>query len=144
MNPRTRAFTMGLTLRGVTILALLVDAAVHLHLAAGYQLSAPSGVGAGNVFRLEGAVAVAAAIFVLLRGTPSSYAVAFLVTLSALGAVVLYRYVDVPQIGPLPGMYEPIWFFEKSLSAVAEAVAVVTAGAMLSMSWLPRRGRRVL
>ena len=42
-------------------------------------------------------------------------------------AVVLYRYVDVPALGPLPAMYEPVWFTEKSLSAVAEAVAAIAA-----------------
>lgn len=117
-----------LALRGVTALALLVDAVVHIRLAPGYQLSAPSGVGAGNLFRLEAAVALAAAVFVLVRGTRTAYVSAFLVALSALGAVLLYRYVNVPMLGPLPAMYEPVWFLEKSLSAVAEAIAVVAAG----------------
>jgi hypothetical protein len=116
-------------LRGVTALALLVDAVVHIHLAPGYQLSAPGGIGAGNLFRIEAAVAVAVALLVVLRPTRTSYAAAFLVGLSALGAVLLYRYVNVPAFGPLPAMYEPVWFFEKSMSAVAEAVAVVVAGA---------------
>ncbi len=120
-----------LALRGVTALALLVDAVVHIRLAPGYQLSAPDGIGAGNLFRLEAAVALAAAIFVVLRGTRASYAATFLVALSALGAVLLYRYVNVPALGPLPAMYEPVWFFEKTLSAVAEAIAVLVAGAAL-------------
>lgn len=118
-----------LALRGVTALALLVDAVVHIRLAPGYQLSAPDGIGAGNLFRLEAAVALVAALFVVLRGTRTSYAAAFLVALSALGAVLLYRYVNVPALGPLPAMYEPVWFLEKTLSAVAEALAVVVAGA---------------
>ena len=120
-----------LVVRGLVALALLVDAAVHLHLAPGYQLSAPSGIGAGNLFRLEAAVALAAAALVLVRGNRTSYAVALLVGLSALGAVLLYRYVDVPALGPLPAMYEPLWSTEKVLSAVAEAVAAVAAAAML-------------
>jgi hypothetical protein len=42
------------------------------------------------------------------------------------GAVLLYRYVDVGAIGPVPNMYEPVWFTLKTRSAVAEgAVAVV-------------------
>ena len=72
-----------LVVRGLVALALLVDAVVHLHLAPGYQLSAPSGVGAGNLFRLESAVALAAAALVLVRGNRPSYAAAFLVGLSA-------------------------------------------------------------
>ena len=123
-----------LVLRTVTVLALLVDALVHLHLAPGYQLSAPGGIGAGTLFRLEAAVALAAAVWVLVRGTRTSYAAAFLVAVSALGAVLLYRYVNVPMLGPLPSMYEPVWFAEKAYSAVAEAIAAVVAGvAVLSM-----------
>ena len=120
-----------LVVRGLVALALLVDAVVHLHLAPGYQLSAPSGIGAGNLFRLEAAVALAAAVLVLVRGNRTSYAAAFLVGLSALGAVLLYRYVNVPALGPLPAMYEPLWSTEKILSAVAEAFAAVLAAAML-------------
>jgi len=132
-----------LALRGVTALALLVDAVVHIRLAPGYQLSAPSGIGAGNLFRLEAAVALAAAVFVLARGTRTAYVSAFLVALSALGAVLLYRYVNVPMLGPLPAMYEPVWFPEKSLSAVAEAIAVVVAGVgVLSASPFSAQPRR--
>ena len=127
----THASPTQLTLRGAIALALLVDVVVHLHLAPGYQLSAPGGIGAGNLFRIEAAVALVAAVFVVVRGSRASYAAAFLVALSALGAVLLYRYVNVPMFGPLPAMYEPVWFPQKSLSAVAEAIAAVLAGAAL-------------
>jgi hypothetical protein len=50
-----------------------------------------------------------------------------LVAGSAFIAVLLYRYVNVPAIGPIPAMYEPVWFFEKSLSAVAEGLGAVLA-----------------
>jgi len=51
---------------------------------------------------------------------------AFFVAASALGAVLLYRYVDVGTIGPLPDMYEPTWEVPgKSLSAYAEGGAAV-------------------
>ena len=128
---RPRPSPAGLAPRALIALALLADALVHLHLAPGYQLSAPSGIGAGNLFRLEAGVALAAAVLVLVRGNRTSYAVAFVIGLSAVGAVLLYRYVNVPALGPLPSMYEPAWFPEKALSAVAEAVAAIVAGAML-------------
>jgi len=51
---------------------------------------------------------------------------AFIVTASAVGAVLLYRYVDVETIGPLPNMYEPTWEVPgKPLSAYAEGGAAV-------------------
>lgn len=114
-------------LRGLVAVALIVDAVVHLRLASDYQLAASSGIGAGNLFRIEAAAATLAAGYVLLRGSRPAYLFAFSVAFSALVAVVLYRYVEVPQIGPLPAMYEPVWFFEKNLSAIAEAVGAAAA-----------------
>lgn len=126
-------------LRSLVSSALVVDAVVHLRLASDYQLAAPSGIGGGNMFRIEAVVAIVAAVYVLVRGSRTAYVVAFSVAFSALVAVILYRYVDVPQIGPVPAMYEPVWFFEKSLSAVAEGIGAIAAVAgVLSTS---RRGR---
>lgn len=115
-------------LRTMAILGLGIDAVVHLRLASDYQLAVPGGIGGGNVFRIEAVAALLAAVFLLVRASRTAYLVAFIVALSALAAVVLYRYVDVAQVGPLPAMYEPVWFFEKNLSAVAEAVAAAAAG----------------
>ena len=78
-----------------------------------------------------------AGLYVLLRGSRAAYAVAFAVALSAFVAVVAYRYVNIPAFGPFPAMYEPIWFFEKSVSAVAEG-----AGAVLAAIGFVRAGRR--
>lgn len=113
--------------RVLTAAGLVVDAVVHLQLAAGYQLAAPGGIGQGNLFRIEAAVAILVALWVLIRPNTVAYAVAFVVAASALGAVLLYRYVDVPALGPIPSMYEPVWFAKKTLTAVAEAVSVVAA-----------------
>ena len=66
-------------------------------------------------------------IGVLVRPGRLSSAAAFLVAVGALAAVLLYRYVDVPASGPIPSMYEPLWFPEKTLSTVAEAVATLAA-----------------
>jgi hypothetical protein len=65
--------------------------------------------------------------FVLVRRSRIAFSVAAGVGLAGLVAVVVYRYFQVPAIGPIPSMYEPIWFFSKSLSAVAEAVVAVLA-----------------
>ncbi|MFF2029142.1 hypothetical protein [Arthrobacter sp. NPDC058192] len=127
----------GMTLRILTAGALFIDAAVHLHLAPVYQAGNPAGIGQGNLFLLEAAAAVLAGLFVLLRGSRVAYGVAFLVALSAFIAVVLYRYVDIPAFGPFPAMYEPVWFFEKTVSAVAEG-----AGAVLAAVGFARAARR--
>jgi hypothetical protein len=43
----------------------------------------------------------------------------------------MYRYVDVGGFGPLPDMYDPTWYPEKNLSAVAEAAAALAALCLL-------------
>jgi hypothetical protein len=123
-----RSVAVGWALRVLVAVALVIDAVIHLRLAPTYQFAATDGIGMGNLFRLEAVVAIAAAVFVLARGSRAAYALAFLVAASAFAAVVLYRYIDVPAFGPLPSMYEPVWFFEKSLSAAAEGVGAVLAG----------------
>ena len=123
-----RVVAIEVVLRLVVALGLVVDAVVHLRLASGYQLAQPGGIGEGNLFRIEAVVALLAAAYVLVRGTRLAFTVAALVGLGGLAVVVLYRYVQVPAVGPFPSMYEPVWFFSKSLSAVAEGVAGVLAG----------------
>lgn len=132
---------LALTLRVLVAAALATDAVVHLMLADNYQLAAPGGIGAGNLFRIEAAVAILAALYVLVWGSRLAYALAFLVALSVFAAVLVYRYVDVPAFGPIPAMYEPVWFFQKSLSAVAEAAGAILAGAgILTGRFARRRG----
>ncbi|MFC8504191.1 hypothetical protein ACFUC1_17665 [Pedococcus sp. NPDC057267] len=111
------------------VLALGVDAFIHFRLAAGYQNAAPGGIGTGTVFRLEAVAASLVGLWVLVRGSRAAYAAAAVVALSAAVAVVLYRYVNVPAVGPLPAMYEPVWYFQKTLSAVAETAGGITAAA---------------
>lgn len=82
----------------------------------------------GDVFRIEASAALLVALLVLVAPwRRSTWAVAFLIAASAFGGVMLYRYVDVGSIGPIPNMYEPVWFGQKALSAYAEAIAAVVA-----------------
>ena len=85
-------------------------------------------------------LAVVVGLGILVRPRPSSWLAALLVAASALGAVVLYRYVDVGSLGPLPNMYENTWQVPgKLLSAYAEGAAVVLAGLGLLAAVLGRR-----
>jgi hypothetical protein len=141
---RPAGLRAGLVTRGiglVTAAGLVADAVVHLRLAPDYQLAAPAGIGQGNLFRIEAGAAVLVALWVLVRPSRPSFAAAFLVAASALAAVLLYRYVDVPALGPIPSMYEPSWFPEKTLSAVAEAVAAVAALVGLARTRVPAVAR---
>jgi hypothetical protein len=117
-------------LRAVTAAGLAVDAWVHADLAHAYSPVGGS-ITMAQLFLAEAAVSSAAALLVLVTRRTWAAAVAVLVAVSALAAVVVYRYVDVGSLGPLPNMYDPVWFPEKTASAVAEAVAAAAAAVLV-------------
>ncbi|MCO5968084.1 hypothetical protein [Actinoallomurus soli] len=127
---------MGLILRLLVVAGLAVDAYVHFHLA-GDTGSSGGGLTEGTLFWIQGVLAALVAVLVLIRATRLTYGIAFLVAAGALGAVLLYRYVDVGSLGPLPNMYEPVWYAEKVVTTVAEAVSTVAAALGV---WLTRTG----
>lgn len=131
--------TLHLVIRVLLAAALAADAIVHIHLAPGYQLANPGGIGQGNVFYIESGLAILVGLWVLFRGSRPAYFVALVVTASAALAAVASVYVGLPAFGPIPALYEPIWFFEKTVSALAEG-----AGAVLAIIGLVvgRRGTR--
>ena len=129
-----------MVLRILTAVALFIDAGVHLFLAPGHQDAPPGVISQGTLFLLEAAAAVLVGLWVVIRGSRVSYAAALVVAFSAFAAVMLYRYVDVPAFGPFPAMYDPVWFFSKTLSAVAEGAGTILAAAGLVRSSRSRRG----
>jgi hypothetical protein len=128
----------GLALRLLTAAGLAIDAYVHADLAPAYDAIHGS-ISQGDLFRIEAAVASAAALIVLAFGRRTGFGLAFLVAVSAFGAIMLYRYVDVGTLGPLPNMYEPAWFTEKTIAAVAEAGTAVLAACGLLWEMRHRR-----
>jgi hypothetical protein len=127
-----------LVLRVLAAAALAVDAVVHARLAPGYQSAAPEGLGEGNLFLAEAAAAAAAGLYVLIRGSRPAWILALLTAGGGLAVLLLYRYIDVPAVGPFPAMYEPIWFFDKTLTALAQALAVILSAAALFLRWRTR------
>jgi hypothetical protein len=130
-------------LRVATATALGIVAVVHWQNASAYD-AVTATISQGQLFRAEAAVAVAVGLLVLVRPRPSSWLAALLVGASALAAVLLYRYVDVGALGPLPDLYENTWQVPgKLLSADAEAAVVVLAGLGL-LTHRKRLGKRRL
>lgn len=129
-------------LRLTTAAALVVDADVHAMLIDRYDPNKGGAViSQGELFRMEVALAAVAAIALILVPRRVVWVLALLVASSALGGVLLYRYFNPGGLGPLPDMYEPIWYPQKSLTAVAESAAVVTAfvGYLMTPSMSRRR-----
>ena len=121
---------------GVVAAGLGVDAYVHWHLAPGFdgvKGTASPQISQGQLFRVETALALIAMALVLVTSRRLAALVALLVAAGGLGAVLLFAYVDVGGWGPLPNMYDPFWYPEKTISAVAEAVAALGALWLLVM-----------
>lgn len=123
---RVRPPARELVLRALAAAGLAVGTYVHLDLAANYDGNAAA-ISQGSLFRIEAVLTAVAALLVLLVRSRAAALVAFLVAAGALAAVLVYRYVDVGALGPLPAMYEPVWSAEKIFSAIGEAVAALAA-----------------
>jgi hypothetical protein len=131
-----RAESVAGVLRVVVAAGLVVDGYVHADLAPAY-----AGGGEQGLFLVEAGVAVAAALLVLASKRLTVALVAAVVAGSALAAVVVSRYVDLGPVGPLPDLYEPVWYPEKLAAAGGEAVALLAAALLLALG-LRRAGSR--
>jgi hypothetical protein len=128
--------------RAVIAGGLAIDAYVHLDLASLYA-EAGGTINEGVLFRAEAVVAILTAVAVIVTGRRVSYLAGLAVGGSALAVMLISRYVDLGQIGPLPDLYDPDWFTEKLLAAAAEgaATAAALAGAVIT-GLAARAGRR--
>ncbi len=121
--PRHLTRTLGLRLLAAA--GLLVSAYVHLSLAPRYDLLGGQ-VTLGALFRVQAVLAVAAAL-VLVVPRPLAWWPAAVVAATSLVALIGTVYVQVPAFGPLPAVYEPVWFTDKVVATVAVAVSLVCA-----------------
>jgi energy-converting hydrogenase Eha subunit C len=148
-RPRPWLFPAGVgvlqrVLAAATAVLLAIDAYVHFRDAHFYDSLATSTLSEGNLFRAQAVVAVVVAVALLVRPHPAVWAVAVLVAGSAVGAVLLYTYVDVGALGPLPDLYEPTWAAAgKVASAVAEGLGTLLAiiGFVVAVRTRPRAAR---
>jgi hypothetical protein len=122
--PVTPWQVVGATMRLATAAALAIDAYIHADLVDHYAANrSPGGLGQGDLFHIEAGVASLAALLIIVSGWRLAWAFAALVAASALAAITISANYDIGTIGPIPDMYEPLWYPEKRLTAVAEAVA---------------------
>jgi hypothetical protein len=141
-NYRTRPSALTRLLGLATAVALGIDTYVHARDAHFYDAVRTSVISQGTLFRLEAAVAALVAVALLIRPSRFWWAAALIVAASAFGAVMLYQYVDVGTLGPLPNMYEPTWALPgKSASAWAEGVGIILAAAGLLTTPARTRGQ---
>jgi hypothetical protein len=118
---------------------LAVDAYMHAYLADRYD-AVTADISQGTLFRIEAAFAALAALLVLVWHRVPADLFAWLVAAGGLALLLLYRYDNVGAWGPFPNMYEPIWFRDKTITVIAQAVTVVTTAFL--MIYRPRGYRR--
>jgi hypothetical protein len=138
--------TRRLWLRLVIAGGLAVDAYVHWNLAPDFDSivgAGPHQVSQGQLFRVEAVLAVIALLLVLFVDHLLAAVLAFVTAAGGLGAVLLYRYVDVGALGPLPDMYDPTWYPEKTISVIAEGIVVLAAFVLIAGHLRDRREQHV-
>lgn len=121
---------------------LALDAYFHADLAGRYD-AVTATLSQGLLFRVEAAVAALAALLVLAWRRPAGDAFAWVVATGGLALLLLYTYVHVGQLGPVPDMYDPDWYGAKKVTALAQAVAALATGfLLLTRGRKPGRHRR--
>lgn len=128
-----------LILRALTAAGLVVDAIVHLRIAGDYDRVGDQ-ITVGMLFRVESAVALIAAIAVVASSHRLASLLAGLVAASAVGGLLMSVYWQVGAIGPLPDLYEPIWFTEKKIALLAESISALAALGATAGRGMWRRG----
>ena len=116
----------GPVLRLLTAAALAVSAYVHLDLSSS-PYAAGGQVTLGALFLGQAVVAAAVALWVAARPSRASYGAAAVVAAASWLALVLSTYVRLPSVGPFPVLYEPVWYADKVVAAVAAGIAVLGA-----------------
>ncbi|MFF1355418.1 hypothetical protein [Streptomyces sp. NPDC058297] len=137
-NPRAARRPWRAAARVLAAAGLAVNAYVHADLASRYD-PVNATISQGSLFRIETALAALAAVLVVFWRRSLGDVFAWLTAAGGLAALLVYRYVDVGALGPLPDMYEPLWYAEKGLVVISQLVTVV---AMTSL--LVSRGRERL
>jgi hypothetical protein len=138
---RSRGLTAAYLLAAATAAALVIDAVVHFEDAYFYDANTGALLSQGQLFRIQAAVALVAALGVLAfpKRWPA-WLFAALVAGSAAAAVIAYTYIDIGALAGLPNMYEPSWGPPGKLaSAIAEIAGALLALAGLAWALATRR-----
>ena len=129
--------------RMLTALALLVNAYIHFVLAAPFDALVGTLVSQGNLFRVQGIVNILAAILILLIHRRWVGLVAAAIAAGGLAMLVASVYVpiDLSALG-LPVIYEPVWYPDKAIAAIAQSLAL-GGGLILTVASRSRQQQRM-
>jgi hypothetical protein len=136
-----------IVLRLIAAAGLAFDARIHLRLAPAYVSVRTSTVSQADLFRIEAVLAIIAAVVVVavpFKPALERYSalLAVLVAGGGLVPLVVYRYYNIGAIGPLPSMYEPSWYPDKTHTFWAQVIATVAGLALLVLAVRRHRAAR--
>jgi NO-binding membrane sensor protein with MHYT domain len=140
-RPARRSTRTGMALRVIGALALGFSGYLHLRIALERPpLFADGQVTLSALFIAQAVAATVVVLWVLLRGDLLAWLAFGAVALGSLVALVASVYVRIPSVGPFPVIYEPFWYLDKNLSAIAAAIASLVA--LVAVLQLRRSARR--
>lgn len=121
----------------VVVIGLTIDAYNHFDVAHNYALNKTSTISEATLFRIEAALAVLAALLVIARANRWTAAFALAVAGGGLALLLLYKYDNVSQLGPIPNMYEPTFDVPgKKWSIAGEIIAIAGSLGLLALGSL--------
>lgn len=127
-------------LSGLLAAALLVNAVIHIRLAAPFDALTGTVVSQGDLFRLQAVVNLVAIGLVLAARRRWADALALVIAAGGAALIIVTVLVplDLTALG-LPLLFEPAWYQDKVTALVAQLLAALAAAALLVLR--PRRPR---
>jgi hypothetical protein len=124
---------VGWTVRLLGAGCLAVSAYTHLHLASGYDFG--PAITLGQLFLVQGVVCAVLGLWLLLRDSRPAWLISAAVMAASAAAVLMSSRTQLPAVGPLPGIYEPVWYAEKVVSAASEVAFLPLAVVRAALGW---------
>lgn len=121
-----------IALYALTGAGLIVNAVIHLQLAATFDAVTGSLLSQGDLFRIQAAAGILITVALVIARRAWVAAIAVLIAVGGLGMLVLTTLVplDLTALG-LPAIFEPVWYSDKVIAALAQGLAALTAAALV-------------
>lgn len=128
-----------IALYALTGAGLIVNAVIHLQLAATFDAVVGSLASQGDLFRVQAAAGILITVVLVVARRAWAAALAVAVAVGGLGMLVLSTLVPVELTAlGLPTIFEPVWYPDKVIAALAQGVAALAASAL----WVLEHRRR--
>jgi hypothetical protein len=121
-----------IALYALTGAGLIVNSVIHLQLAATFDAVAGPLLSQGDLFSIQAAAGILVTVALVIARRPWAAAIAVIIAVGGLGMLVLSTLVplDLTALG-LPVIFEPVWYSDKVIAALAQGLAALAAAALI-------------